>query len=185
MYIQAVFIDRDGTIGGCENVVYPGEFELFLYVGESIQQLKKAGILICSFSNQPGISKGEAPYRCFEKELRDFGFDQVYLCPHEHHEGCSCRKPSSEMLRMAAKENNLNLKQCVVIGDRWTDLLAADEAGCKKILVKTGKGKETFAKYKNNHFFGRWAEVKPEFVADDFHSAVKWLLSTYQSRNIN
>jgi hypothetical protein len=58
----------------------------------------------------------------FEKELTSFGFDKVYICPHQHNEGCSCRKPAIGMLIQAAKENNLDLKQCVVIGDRWTDL---------------------------------------------------------------
>ena len=38
------------------------------------------------------------------------------------------------MLIEAAKENHLDLRNCVVIGDRWTDLLAADEVGCKKMF---------------------------------------------------
>lgn len=177
MNIQAVFIDRDGTIGGSEEVIYPGEFQLFPNVQESIQQLKKAGVLICSFTNQPGVSKGESTFDSFDHELRSFGFDRVYLCPHEHHEGCTCRKPSSGMLKKAAEENNLDLKKCVVIGDRWTDLLAADEVGCTKILVKTGSGKAAFTKYHNGEFIGRWGEVKPDFVAEDFNEAVKWLLS--------
>ena len=137
-YIQAVFIDRDGTIGGDDQVIYPGDFKLFPNVSEAIQQLKMAGILICSFTNQPGISKGEVTISSFEKELKNFGFDKIYLCPHNHNECCECRKPSPGMLIEAAKENHLNLRNCVVIGDRWTDLLAADEVGCKKILVKTG-----------------------------------------------
>ncbi|WP_442599966.1 HAD-IIIA family hydrolase [Neobacillus sp. D3-1R] len=177
MNIQAVFIDRDGTIGGSDKVIYPGEFELFPHVAESVQLLKKSGILIFSFTNQPGISKGEATLQSFEKELQDFGFDRVYLCPHQHDEGCQCRKPSSVMLEKAAKEHNLDLQQCVVIGDRWTDLLAADQVGCKKILVKTGSGKETYEKYINNEFFGRWGEVKPNYVAEDFNDAIKWLMS--------
>jgi HAD superfamily hydrolase (TIGR01662 family) len=96
MNIQAVFIDRDGTIGGSDRVIYPGEFELFHNVTESVQILKRLGILICSFTNQPGISKGEATLQSFEKELIDFGFDRVYLCPHQHNEGCQCRKPSQQ-----------------------------------------------------------------------------------------
>jgi histidinol-phosphate phosphatase family protein len=179
MNIQAVFIDRDGTIGGSDRVIYPGEFELFHNVTESVQILKRLGILICSFTNQPSISKGEATLQSFEKELIDFGFDRVYLCPHQHNEGCQCRKPSSAMLQKAAYEYNLDLKKCVVIGDRWTDLLAADEVGCKKILVKTGSGKETFNKFKNNEFHGRWLEVKPDYVAEDLNEAVKWLMSNY------
>lgn len=177
MKLQAVFLDRDGTIGGSDSVIYPGKFELFPDVVDAIQQLKESSVLICSFSNQPGISKGEASFQSFEKELKDFGFDKIYLCPHQHSEGCQCRKPSPEMLKTAAKENNLNLSNCVVIGDRWTDLLAADEVGCKKILVKTGSGKETFDNYINNEFFGRWAEVKPDFVAEDLNEAVNWLMS--------
>lgn len=174
--IQAVFIDRDGTIGGSDQVIYPGEFELFPEVAESIQQLKKAGILICSFTNQPSVSKGDTLSDSFEKELKNFGFDKVYLCPHQHNEDCLCRKPSPGMLKQAAKENELDLKRCVVIGDRWTDLLAADEVGCKKILVKTGSGKEAFDKYKNNEYFGRWGEVKPDYITQDFNDAVRWLL---------
>lgn len=158
-------------------MIYPGEFELFPNVLESLQQLKNSGALICSFTNQPGISKGEATFDSFDKELREFGFDKIYLCPHQHNEGCQCRKPSPEMLIKAAKDNNLDLRHCVVIGDRWTDLLAADEVGCMKILVETGSGKETFDKYINNKFFGRWGEIKPDYVAEDLNEAVKWLMS--------
>lgn len=43
MFLQAVFIDRDGTIGGSDSVIYPGDFKLFSDVAESIQQLKKSG----------------------------------------------------------------------------------------------------------------------------------------------
>jgi histidinol-phosphate phosphatase family protein len=177
MNIQAVFIDRDGTIGGSDKVIYPGEFELFPGVVQSFHLLKKSGILICSFTNQPGISKGEASLQSFEKELKDFGFDRIYLCPHQHHEGCSCRKPSPLMLEMAAKNHNLDLNHCVVIGDRWTDMLAADEVGCKKILVKTGSGQDTFDQYMNNQFYGRWGEVRPDYVAENFNEAVRWLIS--------
>ncbi|MFD2446869.1 HAD-IIIA family hydrolase [Bacillus sp. CGMCC 1.16607] len=177
--IQAVFIDRDGTIGGSDKVVYLGDFQLFPYVLDSIKHLKAAGALVFSFTNQPGISKGEAKREGFEKELASFGFDQVYLCPHQHHEGCFCRKPSIGMLSQAAKEYNLDLKNCVVIGDRWTDLLAAEEAGCIKILVKTGAGGEAFYKYANKEYFGRWREVRPDFIANDLEEAVKWLRETF------
>ncbi|MDX8044976.1 HAD-IIIA family hydrolase [Gracilibacillus sp. S3-1-1] len=177
MGFEAVFLDRDGTIGGSDKVEYPGEFELFPNVSNLIHQLKKSNLLICSFTNQPGISLGESTIDLFHEELLGFGFDKIYLCPHQHHEGCSCRKPATGMLEQAAKENNLNLTNCVVVGDRWTDIIAADEVGCKKILVKTGSGKETYTKYTNNQFFERWAEVEPDFVAEDINEAAEWILS--------
>lgn len=46
MHSQAVFLDRDGTIGGSDFVIYPGEFTLFPGVAESIQRLKDTGLLL-------------------------------------------------------------------------------------------------------------------------------------------
>ena len=174
--IQAVFIDRDGTLGGSDEVIYPGDFKLFPGVKESIKLLKANNILVYSFTNQPGIANGEADVDQFKYELTSFGFDKVYLCPHRHDEGCACRKPSAGMLHLAAKENGLDLRRCAVIGDRWTDMLAGDEAGCLKILVKTGSGKEAYDKYTNNQYYGRWAEIHPDFSAEDLNGAISWLI---------
>jgi histidinol-phosphate phosphatase family protein len=178
--IEAVVVDRDGTIGGSDEVVYPGAFQLFTNVQESIDQLRKAGVKIFSFTNQPGISRGEATREEYDRELAGFRFDHVYLCPHGHEEGCDCRKPSPGMLLRAAKENQLNLQDCVVIGDRWTDMLAAEKAGCLKVLVKTGAGVEAFRQYQNNEYYGEWANVTLDFVADHFQQAVNWILSEYR-----
>lgn len=76
----------------------------------------------------------------------------------------------------AAKENDLDLRKCMVIGDRWTDMLAAHLAGCMKILVKTGAGMNEYQKYKNAEFFGRWAEVSPNYIAEDLRDAVNWIM---------
>ena len=81
------------------------------------------------------------------------------------------------MLIKAAEENNLKLEECVVIGDRWTDMVAAEEAGCIKILVKTGSGTEAYNKYINSEFYGHWAEVKLDYIAEDINDAVKWLIT--------
>jgi histidinol-phosphate phosphatase family protein len=148
---------------------------LFPGVDESIKLLKNRGVLVCSFTNQPGIAVRKATVESFDSELKSFGFDKVYLCPHRQDEGCVCRKPSIGMLKRAAEENGLDLKNCVVIGDRWPDLLSADEAGCLKILVKTGSGQQAYEKYQNKEYDGRWAEVKPDYVAEDLNEAIRWL----------
>lgn len=175
--IQAVFIDRDGTIGGSDQVVYPGEFRLFSFVEPAINQLKKSGKLVLSFTNQPGISKGRAKVEDFERELTAFGFDKVYLCPHGHDEGCDYRKPSTGMLLQAAKDYELDLNKCVVIGDRWTDILAGEKVGCRKILVKTGAGIEAIHKYDHHQYYGKWADVSPDYVADNLQHAVNWIMT--------
>ncbi|MBS8263670.1 HAD-IIIA family hydrolase [Mesobacillus boroniphilus] len=174
--IQAVFIDRDGTLGGSDKVIYPGDFELYPGVQESIKLLKDNNILVYSFTNQPGIANGEAAVGQFETELKSFGFDKAYICPHRHDGGCSCRKPSAGLLEKAAEENELDLRQCVVIGDRWTDMLAGNEVGCLKILVKTGSGQEAYDKYINKQYFGRWGEIQLDFFASDLNEAISWLM---------
>lgn len=174
--IQAVFIDRDGTIGGSDEVVLPGEFKIFPFVEETFRLLKQHDIKILSFTNQPGISRGEATKEQFENELIEFGFDGVYLCPHQHQEGCKCRKPAPGMLHEASQRYDLDLKKCAVIGDRWTDLMAAQQVGSIKILVKTGAGKEAYQKYLNKEYYGKWAETTPDYVAENLQDAVHWLL---------
>ena len=168
--VQAVFIDRDGTIGGTDDVIYPGDFQLFPFAKEAIKILKEREIRIFSFTNQPGISRGEACKEDFINELNSFGFDDIYICPHESSERCKCRKPETELLESAATQNNLILQHCVVIGDRWSDMLAAVKVGAIKILVLTGAGKDAIGKYRD-----KWSEYEPDYVAENFLEAVRWL----------
>lgn len=68
--IQAIFIDRDGTIGGTDEIRYPGELELYHGVEESIRKLSGQGIRLFGFTNQPGISKGKSTIETFQQEMR-------------------------------------------------------------------------------------------------------------------
>ncbi|WP_198766685.1 HAD-IIIA family hydrolase [Fictibacillus halophilus] len=167
---QAIFLDRDGTIGGSDTIEYPGDFELFPYTQEVIHTFKSNDMSVFSFTNQPGISRGDACEADFISELNAFGFDDVYLCPHDHTEGCDCRKPAIGMLKKAAIEHNLDLTKCVVFGDRWTDILAAKTAGCKAILVQTGSGKIS---WDQNHFT---SVIQPDYVAATLKEGMTWLL---------
>lgn len=168
--LQAVFLDRDGTIGGSDTVEYPGEFKLFPYTDQIINELKVKGIQVFSFTNQPGISRAEATEDDFVRELKAFGFDEIYLCPHDHKEGCQCRKPSTGMLEKAAMEHSLDLSKCAVFGDRWTDIMAAKSAGCIAVLVLTGSGT---AAYEQNQLT---SNVQPDYVAENLQAGADWLL---------
>lgn len=170
MKIEALFLDRDGTIGGDDTVHYPGKFELFPYSRKLIEKLKGSGIKVFSFTNQPGIARGEAAAEEFLDELQDFGFDDVYICPHGHHDGCSCRKPAAGMLLSAAEKHQVSLGNCVVIGDRWSDMAAASKTKSMKILVKTGAGMATL-----NEHSDKLKEIEIEYIAEDLQDAVEWL----------
>ncbi|AND41441.1 HAD-IIIA family hydrolase [Cytobacillus oceanisediminis] len=172
--IEAIFLDRDGTIGGDDTVHYPGKFELFPFTAFHINKLKKHNVKIFSFTNQPGISRGFAKVKDFKEELKGFGFDEVYICPHGHDEGCSCRKPSPGMLLEAQRKHDLTLENCVVIGDRWSDIVAAEKVGSIKILVRTGAGEFTV-----NEHFDKLKGIKIDYIANDLNDALTWLYKKF------
>lgn len=169
--IQAIFIDRDGTIGGDGEVIYPGEFKLYPFTKRAFQLLKKDKIKIFAFTNQPGISLGNSTEARFAKELLDFGFDSAYICPHTPEQGCICRKPEIGLLLKAADEHRLDLSKCIVIGDRLTDMVAADKVNAQKILVMTGVGKDSFREYQ-----GKSSKIALDYTAENLLQAVEWIL---------
>ncbi|WP_026690436.1 HAD-IIIA family hydrolase [Alteribacter aurantiacus] len=178
--IEAIFLDRDGTIGGDDTVHYPGRFELFSYSQELINKLKGDGIKVFSFTNQPGISEGKASLQEFVEELSQFGFDDVFICPHSHSEGCNCRKPNTGMLVNSADKYKLNLENCVVIGDRWSDMMAASKANCIKILVKTGAGNSAL-----NEHYDKIKDIDIEYIAENIKDAIGWLYSQKKIKNLS
>lgn len=172
--IRAVFLDRDGTLGGDDTVMYPGQFILFPFADEAIKLLKQSNVKVFGFTNQPGISKGEATEQDFVEELFRFGLDKSFICPHSSEQNCECRKPKPGMLIKASQEYGYNLDECAVVGDRWTDMLAAHKVNARKVLVLTGAGKDALGKHRS-----KWSEVEPDYVAANVLEAVKWILNSY------
>ncbi|ENQ3108729.1 histidinol-phosphate phosphatase family domain-containing protein/HAD-superfamily hydrolase, subfamily IIIA [Bacillus sp. 491mf] len=170
--IEAIFIDRDGTIGGDTTIHYPGEFQLFPFSEMALNQLKAQNIQLFSFTNQPGIADEKATTEDFIQELEAFGFDDIYLCPHRHSDGCSCRKPETGMLLQAAKNHHLDLTKCVVIGDRWSDIVAGIKVGATTILVQTGAGYDALHTYRH-----KWSDMNADYIATNLEDAVSWLFS--------
>lgn len=171
--IQAVFVDRDGTLGGTGHFIHPRDFELFPSTLEALQLLKEHGVKVIALTNQHNISKGLATELDFQKEFEKYGFDAAYICPHEPEHCCECHKPRPGMLQKAASDYELDLTNCVVVGDVGsTDMLAAAAVGAKRILVQTGWGKESLEKYRH-----KWYEqATPDFIAKDLLAAAKWII---------
>ncbi|WP_440118958.1 HAD-IIIA family hydrolase [Paenibacillus sp. QZ-Y1] len=168
--VQAVFLDRDGTIGGTGHFIHPQAFKLYPNAQDAIHLLKKSGLKVFAITNQYRISRGEATIQQFEEQFNEYGFDQAYICPHE--QDCNCRKPKPGMLLEASEEHNLDLTKCVVIGDVGdTDMLAAHEVGAKKIIVRTGWGNSSLSKYRD-----KWIEANPDYIAEDILEAAHWII---------
>lgn len=72
-----------------------------------------------------------------QSDLEEIGacIDQIYVCPHGWNDNCRCRKPKPGMLFDAQKTNSLDLTKCYLIGDDERDMMAANAAGCKPIML--------------------------------------------------
>jgi len=138
---QALFIDRDGVINIDRGHVFLKEdFEFTEGIFELCRKYIDDGYLIIVITNQAGIAKGYYTEDDFEK-LTDWMVEQfskkgititkVYHCPHHPDiDGpCDCRKPEPGMILQAVKDFDLDIKECILIGDKETDLEAGRRAG--------------------------------------------------------
>ena len=75
----------------------------------------------------------------------------VFHCPHLPNINCNCRKPKPGMLFEAKKKHNIDMSKSWLIGDKESDIIAANNAGINNtILVKSGhkiNEKNTKAKF--------------------------------------
>lgn len=188
---RGIFLDRDGTIN--EEVEYLNNVDqLKLIDGATgaIRLLNNAGYKVVVITNQSGIAKGYLTedqlaiiHAEFKKmlEKENAYIDAIYYCPHHpeaevdaYRMDCDCRKPKPGMLTQAAKDLDLDLKSSFIVGDKISDLGAGDAAGCRKILVRTGYGKEMEKELPNTTF-------QANYIADNVLAAVKWILSHKKS----
>jgi len=139
----ALFMDRDGTV--MVDVGYPrdpDEVELLPDAPETLARLRALGLKLVVVSNQSGVGRGlvtageaAAVHRRFVEALRSRGveLDAAYYCPHAPEDGCSCRKPSPELLERAARDLDVELSDSFMVGDKDSDIEAGRRAGCRTI----------------------------------------------------
>jgi D-glycero-D-manno-heptose 1,7-bisphosphate phosphatase len=138
---KALFIDRDGVINVDKvHVFRKDDFEFTNGIFELCRKYGKKGYLIIVITNQAGIAKGLYTEDDFEKltawmtaqfNERGIIISKVYHCPH-HPDitgKCECRKPAPGMILQAVKDFDLNIYECVLIGDKESDLEAGRNAG--------------------------------------------------------
>jgi len=171
--LQAVFLDRDGTLGGTGHFIHPRDFTPYPCTAEAVAHLRRAGLPVFALTNQMRITMGDATEGDFRDEFRALGLDGAYICPHRPQDACGCRKPAPGLLLRAAAEQRLDLRRCAVVGDRGdSDMRAAAAVGAIKVLVRTGWGEGSLGAYRHT-----WAGVDPDHVARDVLEAVEWLLA--------
>jgi histidinol-phosphate phosphatase family protein len=145
---RAVFLDRDGVINhkapAGDYIRTWGEVRLIHGAVEAVASLNRAGYKVFVVTNQRGIATKKVRmedlqeiHLRIQQEFAVAGalISQMYYCPHDFVDRCSCRKPQPGMLRCAAREHRLDLRTSWMIGDSLTDVEAGENAGCHNILL--------------------------------------------------
>ena len=149
MAIKTIFLDRDGVIN--KEVGYLHRVEDFIFVNgvfEACQSFKKLDYQIIIISNQSGIARGYFTLFEYEKltkwmlnqfSKKNISILDVFFCPHGPKSKCGCRKPRPGMIIDAMNKYNIDLEKSWMIGDKETDIEAANLAGISNtILLRSG-----------------------------------------------
>lgn len=148
---RALFLDRDGVIN--IDINYTHKIEGFDFI-DGIFALCRAAIKhnyrIIVVTNQSGIARAYYSEADFAKltswmmrefAKRDIEISSVYACPHlinadleRYRRDCHARKPNPGMLLQAQKDFNLDMSECIFIGDKTSDMEAGISAGIGNLI---------------------------------------------------
>ena len=170
---RAVFLDRDGVIN--RGVMKEGkpfapfsiaEFEILPGVPEALTSLRAAGYLLIVTTNQPDIARGHGSRAASDAIIahmrRHLSLDEVMVCYHDDTDGCACRKPKPGMIYAAAVAHDVELAKSFMIGDRWRDIGAGKNAGCRTILVNAFPDPPS-------------TRIEPDVEFPDLIAAARWI----------
>jgi D-glycero-D-manno-heptose 1,7-bisphosphate phosphatase len=180
----AVFIDRDGTIS--EEVGYvnhPSRFRLFPYSADAIRILNANGWLAIVITNQAGVARGYFSEAVIEKihgqlkgdlQNESARLDAIYYCIHHPSVGeppyrleCDCRKPKTGLIKQAVQDFEIDLDASWMVGDRYSDVELARNAGLRSAFVLSGYGRGEWEYQRDG-----W-QHRPDLVCENLLEAVK------------
>ena len=183
---RAIFLDRDGTLGGAGGFCHPDEFEFYDCTFEAIKLINQAGFKAVVVTNQSRIAKGEFTFLELQNSidrlnssLEQHGakLDAWFICPHRRSDNCDCKKPKPGLFLEAATNLEIDLSHSFMIGDHGeNDMLSGAAAGCKPVLVLTGLGRGSIGEFRHT-----WEAIEPVFIAENVLEAVKWILESQTS----
>ena len=136
---KALFLDRDGTINVDYGYVYQIEkFQLITDIFELCQKAQEKGYLIIVITNQSGIERGYYTLNDFKilteymikifKE-KNIQIHDVFYCPSLN---STDRKPNPGMFLKAKEKYDIDMNASISVGDKITDIQAAQKAGVGK-----------------------------------------------------
>ena len=172
---RAVFLDRDGVINHAvvvDGVPHPPasleEFALLPEVPEALARLVAEGFALVVVTNQPDVARGTQA-RDRVEALNDrvrvtLPVLDVLTCFHDDADRCTCRKPMPGLLLEAARRWQLDLRASFMVGDRWSDVVAGQRAGCRTLLIDVP-------------YNGR-DRCSPDRCVGDITEAAEWIIAS-------
>jgi D-glycero-D-manno-heptose 1,7-bisphosphate phosphatase len=152
----ALFLDRDGVLN--EDRGYVSRWEDFHWIAgakETVAAFNRAGWLVIVVTNQSGVGRGyyteadmHALHARMGEELAAAGahIDAFYHAPHHpqapldayRHPDPPLRKPNPGMILQALADWPINRAASLLVGDKPSDLEAAERAGVRGVLFAGG-----------------------------------------------
>jgi D-glycero-D-manno-heptose 1,7-bisphosphate phosphatase len=137
------FFDRDGVLN--EDKGYVHTLEAFNWLDgalSSLTRFKEEGWWVVVVTNQSGIARGfykeEDVLLLSETMLEQTPIDLILYCPHM--ENCPARKPGTGMLEAAFEILPGTRDKSFLVGDKGTDIMAAEAAGVRAFLFDKSMG---------------------------------------------
>jgi len=153
-----VGLDRDGVINVDKGhyIIDPEDFEVYPESLAAIHKLRIKGYKVVILTNQGGITKGlqthEQVEAVHQRMFEIFGQAGIYTIDGLFYSESSLKddmyaKPNIGMFHRAEKEifgGKIRFKdKGFYVGDKMSDLKAAERIGATPILVRTGHGVDT------------------------------------------
>ena len=155
---RLILLDRDGVINvdhTPHGTVSWAEFEFIAGSLDALRLLTQAGYSLAIITNQSCVGKGLISHATLDdihqrmsQIISEHGghIHRIYSCTDHPDHPTNRRKPASGMIREALSDFGAEAATTPMIGDSLRDLQAAHDAGCPRILTRTGKGEETLQK---------------------------------------
>lgn len=177
---KAIFFDKDGVLN--HDMGADGNLKGNPPLPEAASEIawfSKIGFKIVVITNQPVVARGLMTetqlmtylerYRAAMLSLNAGAvMDAIYYCPHhpnanvmDYRVSCECRKPKPGMILKACAELGIDIGKSYMVGDRNSDIIAGNLAGCRATILVSGK-KSDEGPIETDLVVAR--DIRPDFV---------------------